>query len=393
MLRASLGAGLGWLGISMVSDGLPALLLPHQVTEAGGGGATSLGIITLVAIAVAAAIQPAAGRAGDRIGRVPVMLGGTALAAASMAAMLVPGMAPFGAVGALAGVSVAQAGYQPLLPDRIGHRWRGRASGMKGAFDVVGASLGFALLALLLGSGQPAIAVTAMTGALAAGLIAGTLLVGRTDARPAYEVDGRIEPAPGPALVRLVVARFLFLLGIYVVGRFLLLFIAERQGLGADAAGGEAGTALATLALLTAVASLPSGWLADRGGRRALLLAGGALAGAGIALMPLASSTELIVAFGGMMALGTATFGAASWAMQADMTASRQSGELLGLANLGTAGAAAGAGAFGMVIDLAGYGPAFLVAAACSVAGGLLAWQLDGVTRHDPQLIGQKEAG
>lgn len=59
------------------------------------------------------------------------------------------------------------------------------------------------------------------------------------------------------------------------MGRFLLLFVVERLSLDADAAAEQAAIALAVLALITVAASVPSGWLADRIGRRALMLGGG----------------------------------------------------------------------------------------------------------------------
>jgi MFS family permease len=193
-------------------------------------------------------------------------------------------------------------------------------------------------------------------------------------------------------LLPLVAARFFFLVGIYAVGRFLLLFVAERMGLRPDAAAEQAGTALALLAVITVVASLPSGWLADRVGRRALMLAGGAFAAVGIALLPAAGSMPAILAFGALMALGTAAFNAASWAALTDLTPRADAGRLLGLANFGTAGAAAAAGAFGLLIDAGnsggatnGYLLAFEIAAACTLLGGVLAWRL--VLHPTPTLV------
>lgn len=87
--------------------------------------------------------------------------------------------------------------------------------------------------------------------------------------------------------------------------------------------------------------------------------------------------------FGVLTALGSAAFNAASWAALTDLTASADTGRLLGLANFGTAGAAAAAGAFGLMIDAGnageavnGYLPAFELAAVCTIAGGALAWRL-----------------
>ena len=392
MLRASLGISIGWIGISMVADGLPALLLPHLLLADGGTDATTLGLITLVAIAVAAMLQPIAGRWSDRIGRFPIIGAGTAMAVGGLALLLGPGTAVAGTVLALAGVSVAQAGQQALLPDRIVPSWRGRAGGLKSAFDVAGAFAGFVILAALLGAGEPALAAIVLGVALIAGFGVTRLLVRHRAplARP-IEAGDRLEPGASTALVKLVAARFLFLLGIYAVGRFLLLFVAERFDLGADAAGGEAGTALALLAVITVAASIPSGWLADRIGRRPLMMIGAALGAAGIGLLPAAGSLDGVLGFGALMALGSAAFGSASWAMLGDLTASSDAGRLMGLANFGTAGAAAGAGAFGFLIDAAGYGPAFLLAAACSLAGGVLAWTLVDGSRPAEVLIGSTE--
>jgi FSR family fosmidomycin resistance protein-like MFS transporter len=389
-LRESIGVSVGWLAISMVADGVPALLLPHRLLGDGEIDATELGLVTLVALAIAALVQPAAGWVSDRVGRFPVIAAGTAIAVAGLALLLAPGGALAGTVVALGGVSIAQAGQQALLPDRVGAGWRGRAGGLKSAFDVAGAFAGFLLLAALLGAGEAALAA----GALAVALIGGAALTRalvRPGPSPTTPPPRSWEPPAAGRLVRLVAARFLFLLGIYVVGRFLLLFVAERFELGSDAAGGETGMILALLALITVAASLPGGWLADRYGRKPLMLGGGVIGAIGIGLLPMAGSLEAVVAFGAIMAVGSATFGSASWAMLADLTGSRHAGRLMGLANLGTAGAAATAGLFGVFIDGAGFGPAFALAAASSLAGGLLAWTIGDGRLPSPVLIGSTE--
>jgi MFS family permease len=137
---------------------------------------------------------------------------------------------------------------------------------------------------------------------------------------------------------------------------------------------------LAVLALFTVLASIPAGWLTDRLGRRALMVGGGLIGGAGIALVSVAGSTTALVAAGSLMAVGSAAFGSASWALLADVSPSPRAGGLLGVANLGTAGAAAAAGAFGALIDRVGFGPAFGLAAVCSVAGAIVAMTLAETT-------------
>lgn len=394
MLRSALGVSLGWIGISMLSDGVPALLLPHQLLATGRGDATALGLTTLLAIGLAAVLQPVAGAWSDRVGRFSVMTTGTIAALIGLAMLLNPETAFAGTVLAICGASVAQAGYQALLPDRLGPEWRGRGSGLKSAFDVAGALIGFVLLAGLLGAGRVDAAVVVVAVILVGGFALSRVLLPSSPLRAATRPIGNpyhLDLGAHRPLLRLILARFLFLIGIYVVGRFLLLFAAERLGLGPNAAGEQAGAALAILALVTVLASVPSGWLADRLGRRPLMLAGALLAASGVALLPASTSIEAMLAFGGLMALGSAAFGSASWAMLADVTATPDAGRLLGIAHLGTAGAAAAAGAFGLIIDAAGYGPAFGVAAGCSLAGGLLAWRLADVVRPDGGLIGSME--
>lgn len=389
MLRRAFSVSVGWLALSMVADGLPALLLPYLMLAEGDADATRLGMVTLAAIGVAALLQPVAGWVSDRAGRLPVIGGGTAAAVAGLGLMLVPGGAVAGTILALSGVSVAQAGQQALLPDRIGVEWRGRAGGLKGAFDVAGAFVGFLVLGAMLGSGDAGLGAGALAAMLVGGAVLTSVLVG-----PATADVPRTPPGGSPdvaLLARLVAARFLFLLGIYAVGRFLLLFIAERLQLGADAAAGEAGGVLALLALVTVVASIPGGWLADRVGRTPVMVAGGTIGAIGIGLLPTAASLGTIIACGTLMAIGSATFGAASWAMLGDLTRSRVSGRLMGLANIGTAGAAASAGLFGSVVDGAGFGAAFGLAAACALGGGVLASSLGMTPRRAEGLIGSTE--
>ena len=378
MRRAVLGASVGWVGISMVADGVPSLLLPYVLARGGGSAASELGTVTMVAIGLAAVVQPAAGAWSDRVGRLPAMAVGAAITALGLVLVLDPATLAAGAVLALGGVSVAQAGQQALLPDVVPASWRGRAAGLKSAFDVAGALVAFAVLAAMLGGGDAAAASLFLGGGLVGALVVAALLVRPAEQRPragkqprsildAYRLD-----IPARPLVTLIVARFLFLLGIYAVGRFLVLFVAERGGVSAEAAAEGAGIALAVLAATTVLASFPAGWAADRVGRRALMAAGGAIAAVGIALLPLATSVEAVIGFGALLAVGSAAFSAGSWAALADETQGADSGRLMGIANVGTAGAAALAGAFGSVIDGPGFGVAFAIAAAAAAIGGVV---------------------
>jgi MFS family permease len=367
----------------MVSDGVPSLLLPHRLLGDDGGSAASLGSITFVAILLAAAVQPVAGTWSDRVGSAPVIASGVLITSAGLGVLALSSPAP-GGVLALLGVSVAQAGYQRFLPDRIVAGQRGRGAGLKGFFDLAGAFAAFSLLGGLLTAGAGPFAAAVLALCLAGSLALGLLLLGHQGPRRAASVpqDSRPRRGDNRKLAWMIAGRFLFLLGVYVVGRFLTFYVAQRLQLNADAAASQAATLLAVLALVTALTTIPAGWLVDRFGRAPLTLAGGIVAGAGIATLPLARTEEVMLLCGVLMALGTAAFGAGSWAAVADLATVGGTGKRMGVANIGTAGAAAAAGLFGLVIDYGsrasptdGYALAFSIAAATAVAGGLVAWK------------------
>jgi MFS family permease len=161
----------------------------------------------------------------------------------------------------------------------------------------------------------------------------------------------RLDLAHQSAFLRLILARFLFLLGVYATGRFLLFFVADRLGLSEEQAAQQAGNLLAGLAFITILASPLTGWLADRIGRLPMMIVGAILSAVSALMLVWAGSTAQILLFGGLMSLGSAAFSGGSWALIADLVPKRESARFFGLANFSTAGAAAAAGLFGPVID------------------------------------------
>jgi MFS family permease len=247
-----------------------------------------------------------------------------------------------------------------LIPDLVDEKRRGLASGMKGFMDLTGAMLGFILLGQLLGSGKPALAVGMIAGILLVAYLLGILLTPedrpnkdspvKTTAIPLREIF-RLDRSHHNAFLRLVISRFLFLLGIYGTGRFLLLFVANRLGLSEHQTAEQAGSLLAGLALITVLASPLTGWLADRLGRVPLMVAGAIFSAVSALLLVWAGSPGQILLFGGLMSLGSAAFAGGSWALLADLVPRKESARFFGLANFSTAGSAAAAGLFGPVID------------------------------------------
>jgi MFS family permease len=393
-LRLLFGISIFWLGLSMLSDGITTLVLPSQLLSLTdeASRATTLGLLTFAGLLLAMLIQPIAGTLSDRMrprwGRRGSLALAVALVLVSLAALgIAPGLIGLGLAFVLVQVaaSVAQASQQGFIPDLVPSHARGTASGFKGLMDIGGALVGFALLGQLLEGGQTGPALLALAAVIVLTFLLTVALV-REPTNPATPISRRVTVADAfrldfrqhRAFVRLVACRFLFLLGAYAVSRFWLFFIVDRLRLDPEDATGEAGMLLASLALVTVIASIPAGWAADRFGRLPLMLSGVALSVAGVLLLIIADNPLSIFLFGGLMALGTAAFSGANWAMTADLVPTNESARFFGLANIGTAGAAAVAGLSGPLVDWAngaqpglGYTTLFLFAAGMFAASGV----------------------
>ncbi len=378
--RLLLGISVFWLGLSMLFDGVNTLVLPEQLLAVAGDNAaraTLLGLVSFAGLLVGLPVQPLAGAASDRSrdrrGRRGPLAAGLALTLAALALLSQAGnlaLLIVAYVALQAAAAVAQAAQQGFIPDLVPERLRGTASGLKGFMDLSGALLAFAVLGQLLAGGQAGLAVAAIAGVLlVTGLLALVLVREPSGARLGSETVPRRNPFAlnlrrHRVFAWAVASRFLFLLGTYAVGRFLLFFVADRLGLDRGQAAERAGALLFALTLITVLASPPAGWAADRLGRRTLMLAGSTLSGLGVLLLIGARSEAQILAFGALMSAGSAAFAGANWAATADLVPREEAARFFGLANAGTVGAAAAAGLLGPLVDWLGYTALFLAAAA-----------------------------
>jgi len=394
--RLLFGISVFWLALSVLFDGINTLVLPLQlgVLASQNNQATLLGLLTFVGLLAGALIQPVAGTFSDTL---QPILGRKGFIGIGLLLSLVS-LFIFATVQTLAGImlgylvvqisaSIAQAGQQGLIPDLVDEHRRGMASGLKGFMDLTGAMLGFVILGQLLGSGEALTAIGVIAAILVIAYILAVLLTpeDKPNRQVAIKTDRvslpgifRFDLTEQKAFVRLILARFLFLLGVYGTGRFLLFFVAERLGLSEDQAAEQAGNLLAGLALITVLASPLTGWLADRIGRVPLMIAGALCSAVSALTLVWANSASQILLFGGLMSLGSAAFAGGSWALLADVVPKQQSARFFGLANFSTAGAAAAAGLFGPVIDWGeqsspgmGFSSLFILASIAFVASAL----------------------
>jgi MFS family permease len=362
------GLSILWIPLAFLFDGVTVLVLPLRV----GGDPATLGVVSLVGLGIATGLQPLAGLVSDRLrhridrpmfvafAAVPALLGlwiltGTTTVIAALAGYVVIQLA----------ATSLQAAQQTLIPEHLEPDEQGKASGLRTAFDVGGSFVAFVVLGALLASGDLVLAATVAGAVVVTAVVLVVLFVPRI--RPAKRRAEPISQLPA-GLAPLIAARFLFLFATYGVGRFLLFLVADRLGLDPGSAVGQAGVLLALFTFTTALAALPIGRVADRHGRRDVMVSGAVIGAVGIGvLVPSAGAAGLLVG-GLLMSVGTAAFVTANWAATTALVPSHEAGRLMGIANLGTGLAAAAAGALGLLIDSAGFGPALLVASAASAA-------------------------
>jgi len=397
MKRAGLllGISLMWLPLSMMSDGITTLILPNRLIAITDKTtqATVLGLITFAGILMGMLIQPIAGAVSDRLqphrGRRSMIAVGVVF---TLVSLLLFGLSHFVLTILLSyliiqvTMNVIQAAQQGFIPDLISSQLRGTASGLKGLMDIGGALLGFALLGQLLQRGQTDLALSVIAGTLILAFALTVLLVREPRAGRAMPPTRlmladifRLNVQEHRAFLWVVVSRFLFLLGTYAVGRFLLYFVADRLNLDARQASKTAGDVLTGLTLVTVVASLPMGWAADRFGRIPLMVVGAVLSALGGLLLIVAGTETQLLLFGALMALGSAAFASANWALTTDLAPPTEVGRFLAIANFGTAGASAAAGLLGPLIDWAntgtdgaGYSVLFVMAAFAFLASAIV---------------------
>lgn len=362
--------GLGLLGFWTAIN---TTLLPDRVADTAPASlaGSALGLISLLGVGFAALVQPVAGRLSDAWPRDdprrPYIVAG--------ALLCVPGLIFFGIASNFAvlllgfvllqlATNIAQAAFQALIPDLVKEEQRGLASGIKNALTVLGAAVG------LLG----AQGIDALTGSRALVLLwLGLLLVG-TGLLTARWTPKR--PAPGPekepASVRSalnvramlkefrqtlrdhrafrlgVTAQFLFMLGSYPAQRFLLLFLRDRFGDGAEQ---RASIGVAVAIVLATIGAAGAGALSDAVGRKTVLIASVLIGGVGLLAIGFSPTISLVALAGGLIAIGLGAFQSVNWALMNDDLPPGQAASSLGVANIATAGAGAAAGLFGPLVD------------------------------------------
>ncbi len=134
-----------------------------------------------------------------------------------------------------------------------------------------------------------------------------------------------------------IVNRLLFLAAVNSVQSFAQYYLSDVLHVPKPAS--------ATTMLMGAVAgflipsALGGGYLADRIGRKRLVMLAGLVAAGGTVLLLFASTMPVVIVAGCIIGLGTGTFMATNWALGTDLAPEQDAGRYLGISNLAGAGA------------------------------------------------------
>ncbi len=155
------------------------------------------------------------------------------------------------------------------------------------------------------------------------------------------------EVKENKAYVWWVVNRLAFLVAATNLAGFLIFFLQEKfpefQGL---QAAGPASKIIMFVGIFILISALPSGFLADRIGKKTLIAISGIAVGLGSLLVVFAPNLNLIYLAGCIIGTGVGLFYTSNWALGTEIVPKDEAGKYLGISNL----AGAGAGAIGAYI-------------------------------------------
>jgi MFS family permease len=381
--------GLYGLALSMASSTLDPPVFTAKVNQLvadEGWRNTALGLLTFVGLIVAALSQPVWGALSDhattRWGRrIPFLVGG------SLANLILFALVAF--VGDLwllgfiilliqLASNAVQGAYQGLIPDQVPPSQHGVAAGVKSLAELPAVILGPLVAGLLLGIGSWSVTVRvlAVVGFLQVLYVIVTLVTlyrARNEPThqptnsPVYQPTNlsasqpairqtirdtfRIDWRANRDLLWWLANRALFWFALLTLRSFLINYVEQVMGMSAEEAQRVTGLLASILGVLTFLIVLPSGFIADRVGRRPLLIVSGVAAALGAFILLSARSLPVMFGAGLFIGLGGGLLITSSWALATELVPKAEAARYLGITNLATAGGSAAARLTGPLID------------------------------------------
>jgi MFS family permease len=128
---------------------------------------------------------------------------------------------------------------------------------------------------------------------------------------------------------------------------FMVFFLQEKfPELVGEKAAGPAATIIMFVGIFILVTAIPSGWLADKFGKKILIASSGLAVAVGAMVVVLAPSMSIIYVGACLVGAGVGLFYSSNWALGTEIVPKEQAGRFLGIQNI----AGAGAGAIGAYI-------------------------------------------
>ncbi|MGC9522330.1 MAG: MFS transporter [Anaerolineae bacterium] len=154
-----------------------------------------------------------------------------------------------------------------------------------------------------------------------------------------------------------VTNRLAFMVASTNLSSFMLYFLQERfTDLTGEQAAGPAARVMMFVGIFIMVTAVPSGWLADRLGKRLLVAASSVIAAGGVALILLVPTMPMLYVGGSLIGAAVGLFYSANWALGTEIVPQARAGHYLGISNLAGAGSGAiGAYIGGPIADAHGY--------------------------------------
>ena len=364
-----------WVGLAVLWGAMLTVVEPQLVQELVPPEikTTALALLFGVQAFVAILVQPVAGAASDRFvtpwgRRRPLLVAGVAVQVVFLIALTFAGSFLWVLI-ILVFVEIAsnaaQGSYQGLLPDNVPVEGRGLASGLLGGGLLAGQIVGVAVAGAALVVGDTDLAIAFAAAALALGTVVTVLGVqeraGRSEAsnhrvvvdwaRHLVSPRSWIGPARATVLevwgrdvleqrdyLWLLASRLLMLMAAGSLQPFVLYYLQDSMGLGADAA--AAVTPIAGAVALVALASaIPGGMLTNRLGRVRTVFFAGIAGGIGAFLFAVAPTYAFLFVVAIPFGAALGVFLSADWALLVDVAPQDEVGRYLGLSNTVTASA------------------------------------------------------
>ncbi|NSW51594.1 MAG: MFS transporter [Anaerolineae bacterium] len=164
------------------------------------------------------------------------------------------------------------------------------------------------------------------------------------------------EASAQPRYTWWVINRLAYMVALTNLSTFMIYFFQEKFGFAGEEAAGPAARVMMLVGVFVLILAVPTGWLADRVGKKMLLVISGLVSAIGVAVIVFIPNMTAVYIGAFLVGAATGVFYSANWALGTEIIPNDQAGKYLGIQNLAGAGAGAiGAYLGGPIGDSSGY--------------------------------------